>query len=196
MQHGPSGSAGRGSPSPGGDTITSSPFEGVAEATPETWASMMSGGKEGGGNGALPRTVGVFFLDRYSEGFGSALEAAENAAELATVRLGGEGSGGGGGFVWVDAPCQEGFAKTLGVSDASVSRGVLHSSHVHRTRQQSRISCFDGVGLDALFLYFLSSQSRGRVLVLKGKQYWYFYMELSRGDGTEPVRAILLMNSL
>ncbi|CAM9587116.1 unnamed protein product [Pylaiella littoralis] len=89
------------------------PFQGVPEVSAEVWSSITGEGTSGG----HPRTAGVFFLDRFSEGFASALRAAESAAELATARLG--QASGGTGFVWADAPCQEGFAKTLGVSDAS-----------------------------------------------------------------------------
>lgn len=97
-----------------GDNLASSPFQGVPELTPEIWAPI-------NGDGGHPRTsVGVFLLDRFSEGFASALEAAKKAAEQTTVRLG--KLAGGTAFVWADAPCQEGFAKDLGLSDVSVSR--------------------------------------------------------------------------
>ena len=100
------------SPSPGGDDETLSPFVGVPEATAEIWASVT------GEDTAHPRTVvGVFLLDRYADGFDLALKAAEAAAERASSRLG----SGGGAFAWLDAPCQQGFASALGVSDPSVS---------------------------------------------------------------------------
>lgn len=104
-----------GVPSARGDSQKSSPFEGIPEATPETWAAMTGEGTAS----ANSAPVGVFMLDRYSDSFGSAFKAAEAAAGQASTRLGGRG----GGFAWVDAPCQEGFAKALGVSDASVSWG-------------------------------------------------------------------------
>ncbi|CAN0274109.1 unnamed protein product, partial [Laminaria digitata] len=93
----------------GGDDSPATPFQGIKEATSETWSSLIGDGK----------TVGVFLLDRYSESFGSALKAAELGAEQAVGRLGGRGAEAVGGFVWVDAPCQEEFARTLGVSDAA-----------------------------------------------------------------------------
>lgn len=60
--------------------------------------------------------VSAFFLDRHADGFDSALKAAESAAQSAHAARGGSETA----FVWVDAPCQEGFAKALGVSDLSV----------------------------------------------------------------------------
>ena len=111
--------------SPGGDaggaeggSGPAAPFQGVPEVNPEVWSSITG---DGGGPQATPRTVGVFFLDRFSEGFAAALQAAESAAERAAARLGRGGPAGGIGFVWADAPCQEGFTRALGVSDASVS---------------------------------------------------------------------------
>ncbi|CAM9628676.1 unnamed protein product [Scytosiphon promiscuus] len=100
------------SPSGGGAGRSPTTFHGVPELTPALWASI------NGDDGHHPRTsVGVFLLDRFSEGFASALEAAEKAAEQATARLG--KLAGGIGFAWVDAPCQEGFAKDLGLYDVS-----------------------------------------------------------------------------
>lgn len=72
------------------------------------------------------KAVGVFFLDRFSDGFATALEAAEAAAELAADYVGVASAG--VGFVWADAPCQEAFARTLGVSDPSVSLRFTCSS--------------------------------------------------------------------
>ena len=106
----------------GGDDLAATPFQGIPEATAKTWASMMEGDANGGG---VPRAVSVFLFDRYSESFGSAFKAAELGAEQAVARLAGRGGDVAGGFVWVDAPCQEEFVKTLGVSDTSVSKMCL-----------------------------------------------------------------------
>lgn len=114
------GGAGGGSADGGaGSSGPAAPFQGVPEVTPEVWSSVT-----GDGGQHSPLTVGVFFLDRFSEGFAAALRAAESAAELAVAR---RGSAGGVGFVWADAPCQEGFARDLGVSDPSVSGGEFFS---------------------------------------------------------------------
>lgn len=86
--------------------------------TVDTWASLSDASAKGGKG--VPRVVGVFFLDRYADGFDLALKAAESAAQSAHASKGGSGA-----FVWVDAPCQEGFAKALGVSDLSVRCCIL-----------------------------------------------------------------------
>ena len=106
----------------GGDDLAATPFQGIPEATAKTWASMVEGDANGGG---VPRAVSVFLFDRYSESFSSAFKAAELGAEQAVARLAGRGGDVAGGFVWVDAPCQEEFVKTLGVSDTSVSKMCL-----------------------------------------------------------------------
>lgn len=82
----------------------------------DTWASLSDATiASAEGAKSVPRVVGVFFLDRHADGFDSALKAAESAAQSAHAAKGGAGA-----FAWVDAPCQEGFAKALGVSDLSV----------------------------------------------------------------------------
>lgn len=96
----------------GSQPATEIPFTGVQELTVDTWASLSDASAKGGKG--VPRVVGVFFLDRYADGFDLALKAAESAAQSAHASKGGSGA-----FVWVDAPCQEGFAKALGVSDLS-----------------------------------------------------------------------------
>lgn len=119
-----SGDQGPSSQGGGGDDSAATPFQGLPEATSETWASLVGEG-EGAGGGGAPRTVGVFLLDRFSESYGPTYKAAFKAAEQAVDRLGGAEAV--GGFVWVDAPCQEKFARTLGVSDASVSCTAFRS---------------------------------------------------------------------
>eukprot|EP00752_Nemacystus_decipiens_P005852 g5286.t1 len=103
-------------------------FLGVPEVNQEVWSSVTGGD----GGQQSPLTVGVFFLDRFAEGFAAALKAAESAAELAAARLGRGGPAGGIGFIWADAPCQDGFAKALGVSDASEVPALVVFSPKHQ----------------------------------------------------------------
>lgn len=100
--------------SPGGDKRPPSPFEGVPEATAENWASIT------GDATGYPRTIGVFLLDRFADSFETVFQSAEAAAKRASDRLADSGSS--NAFAWVDAPCHEGFANAIGVSDPSVSR--------------------------------------------------------------------------
>ncbi|CAB1111606.1 unnamed protein product [Ectocarpus sp. CCAP 1310/34] len=123
-EFGDSEEAGSTSSSGSGDGASAANFQGVPEVTPELWASVTG---EGAGGGS-PRTLGVFFLDRFSERFASDLRAAEEAAQKATARLGGSGIA----FVWADAPCQEGFARALGVSDASEVPVLVAFSSKHQ----------------------------------------------------------------